>query len=153
MAVSTQESRPILTGIHLVLSDSNLFAVATDSHRLAQRKINLPQPVQQNYDVIIPGKSLTELSRMISDNQSSVELRIAENQVLFVLGNTMFYSRLLEGNYPETNRLIPESEDTTVELNAASFFWQQLIVLLFYLMRVEIMWLNYQLRLLTNKLR
>lgn len=121
LAVSTQESRPILTGIHLVLADSQLTAVATDSHRLAQRKISLPQPVQQNYDIIIPGKSLTELSRMISDNQDAVELRIAENQVLFVLGDTMFYSRLLEGNYPETSRLIPETEDTTIELNAANF--------------------------------
>lgn len=121
LAVSTQESRPILTGIHLVLADNQLFAVATDSHRLAQRKITLPQAVQERYDVIIPGKSLTELSRMITDSQATVELRIAENQVLFVLGNTMFYSRLLEGNYPETSRLIPETEDTTIELNAAGF--------------------------------
>lgn len=121
LAVSTQESRPILTGIHLVLAESQLTAVATDSHRLAQRKIALPQPVKQNYDIIIPGKSLTELSRMISDNQDAVELRIAENQVLFVLGDTMFYSRLLEGNYPETSRLIPETEDTAIQLNAANF--------------------------------
>lgn len=121
IAVSNQESRPILTGVHFVLEGNQLMAVATDSHRLAQRKVQLPDTIGQRYDVIIPGKSLTELSRMISDGSETVELRIAENQVLFILGETWFYSRLLEGNYPETSRLIPESSETTVELNAASF--------------------------------
>ncbi|KRM60663.1 DNA-directed DNA polymerase III subunit beta [Paucilactobacillus vaccinostercus DSM 20634] len=121
IAVSNQESRPILTGVHFVLEGTQLMAVATDSHRLAQRKVQLPEAIAQRYDVIIPGKSLTELSRMISDGSETVELRIAENQVLFILGETWFYSRLLEGNYPETSRLIPESSETTVELNASSF--------------------------------
>lgn len=121
IAVSNQESRPILTGVHFVLEGTQLMAVATDSHRLAQRKVQLPDAIAQRYDVIIPGKSLTELSRMISDGSETVELRIAENQVLFILGETWFYSRLLEGNYPETSRLIPESSETTVELNASSF--------------------------------
>jgi DNA polymerase-3 subunit beta len=121
IAVSNQESRPILTGVHFVLKGTQLMAVATDSHRLAQRKVQLPEAIAQRYDVIIPGKSLTELSRMISDGSETVELRIAENQVLFILGETWFYSRLLEGNYPETSRLIPESSETTVELNASSF--------------------------------
>lgn len=121
ITVSNQESRPILTGVHFVLEGTQLMAVATDSHRLAQRKVQLPEAIAQRYDVIIPGKSLTELSRMISDGSETVELRIAENQVLFILGETWFYSRLLEGNYPETSRLIPESSETTVELNASSF--------------------------------
>lgn len=121
IAVSSQESRPILTGVHFVLEGSQLLTVATDSHRLAQRKVALPETIEQRYDVIIPGKSLTELSRMISDGHETVELRIAENQVLFILGHTWFYSRLLEGNYPETSRLIPESAETTVELSAPSF--------------------------------
>lgn len=121
LAVSTQESRPILTGIHLILSENQLVAVATDSHRLAQRKINLPTAVSQTYNVIIPGKSLQELSRMIDDNRKEIQLRIADNQVLFLLGDTLFYSRLLEGNYPDTTRLIPDTSDTTVELNASVF--------------------------------
>ncbi|MCU4682250.1 DNA polymerase III subunit beta, partial [Lactiplantibacillus paraplantarum] len=71
-----------------------------------------------DYDVIIPGKSLTELSRMIGDNNPDVQMRLSENQVLFVLGNTSFYSRLLEGNYPDTSRLIPKESNTTVEISA-----------------------------------
>lgn len=121
IAVSSQESRPILTGVHFVLEGNHLLSVATDSHRLAQRKVELPDSIEQRYDVIIPGKSLTELSRMIGDSSDPVELRISENQVLFNLGDTWFYSRLLEGNYPETSRLIPDSSETTAELNASAF--------------------------------
>lgn len=118
IAVSNQESRPILTGIHLVLENQELLAVATDSHRLSQRKIQLDIDADIHYDVIIPGKSLVELSRTLGDDVENVEMRIAENQVLFVAGTTSFYSRLLEGNYPETSRLIPTSSSTQVEFNA-----------------------------------
>lgn len=118
IAVSNQESRPILTGIHLVLANQELLAVATDSHRLSQRKIQLDIDADIHYDVIIPGKSLVELSRTVGDDVENVEMRIAENQVLFVAGTTSFYSRLLEGNYPETSRLIPTSSSTQVEFNA-----------------------------------
>jgi len=118
IAVSNQESRPILTGVHFVISGNTLMAVATDSHRLAQRTLELAQPTAQDYDVIIPGKSLVELSRTLADDLDQVELRIAENQVLFIAGNTSFYSRLLEGNYPDTTRLIPTSSATTLEFSA-----------------------------------
>lgn len=121
IAVSKQESRPILAGIHIMLHDGELTAVATDSHRLAQRKVQLPDVENVNYDVIIPGKSMDELSGMISDVDDDVRMQVTENQVLFVFGNTHFYSRLLEGNYPETNQLIPEGADTTVEVDAGSF--------------------------------
>ena len=118
IAVSNQESRPILTGVHFILANGEFLAVATDSHRLSQRRIKLPEANNANYDVIIPGKSLTELSRMIGDNNPDVQMRLSENQVLFVLGNTSFYSRLLEGNYPDTSRLIPKESNTTVEISA-----------------------------------
>ena len=118
IAVSNQESRPILTGVHLVLKDGEMLAVATDSHRLAQRKLTVSVPSDGNYDVIIPGKSLIELSRTLADDVETVEIRIAENQVLFKAGNLAFYSRLLEGNYPDTARLIPTSSSTQIEFNA-----------------------------------
>ncbi|MDT6979426.1 DNA polymerase III subunit beta [Levilactobacillus zymae] len=118
IAVSNQESRPILTGVHFVLNDNQFLAVATDSHRLSQRQIELPTPTNANFDVIIPGKSLTELSRMIGDEDDDVKMQFSENQVLFLLGDTSFYSRLLEGNYPDTSRLIPKTASTTVEIEA-----------------------------------
>lgn len=120
IAVSKQESRPILTGIHVKLADDQLTAVATDSHRLAQRKVALPTG-DHSYDVVIPGNSMTELARMIADVKDDVQVQIAENQVLFQFGNSLFYSRLLEGMYPETSRLIPETADTTIGLDAGQF--------------------------------
>lgn len=118
IAVSNQESRPILTGVHFTLSGDEFTAVATDSHRLSQRKVTLPNPASETHDVIIPGKSLIELSRMIGEEQQDVKMRLAENQVLFMLGDTAFYSRLLEGNYPDTSRLIPSESETTMEISA-----------------------------------
>ncbi|MCR1878897.1 DNA polymerase III subunit beta [Limosilactobacillus reuteri] len=122
IAVSKQESRPILAGVHMTLKNGVLTAVATDSHRLAQRKVvleNIDNGI--DFDVIIPGKSMEELSGMISDVHEDVQMQVTENQVLFIFGNTHFYSRLLEGNYPETSQLIPQTADTTVELEAGTF--------------------------------
>ena len=122
IAVSKQESRPILAGVHMTLKDGILTAVATDSHRLAQRKVvleNIDNGI--DFDVIIPGKSMEELSGMISDVHEDVHMQVTENQVLLIFGNTHFYSRLLEGNYPETSQLIQQTADTTVELEAGTF--------------------------------
>ncbi len=116
IAVSDQESRPILTGVHFVLNNSKLLAVATDSHRLSQRRITLSDN-QAKCDVIIPGSSLVELARMISGNDE-VEMRLSTNQVLFIMGKTSFYSRLLEGNYPDTSQLIPDQSTTQVQFSA-----------------------------------
>ena len=119
IAVSKQESRQILTGIHVTLNNGILTAVATDSHRLAQRKVELPETADRDFDIVLPGASMTELAKMIADEKDGVKMQITENQALFIFGNTHFYSRLLEGNYPETSRLIPESSDTRLEITAS----------------------------------
>lgn len=119
IAVSKQESRPILTGIHVTLNNGILTAVATDSHRLAQRKVELPETADRDFDIVLPGASMTELAKMIVDEKDGIKMQITENQALFIFGNTHFYSRLLEGNYPETSRLIPESSDTRLEITAS----------------------------------
>ncbi|MGX7351989.1 DNA polymerase III, beta subunit [Enterococcus canis] len=113
-AVSQHESRPILTGVHFILNNQELLAVATDSHRLSQRIIPI-ENTAENFDIVIPGKSLTELSRSFMNEEEIVEISIMENQVLFKTENMYFYSRLLEGNYPDTNRLIPTSFNTEIE--------------------------------------
>lgn len=113
-AVSMHESRPILTGVHFVLNSSELLAVATDSHRLSQRVIPVEQAIE-DFNIVIPGKSLLELSKSFKDEEELVEISIMENQVLFKTANMYFYSRLLEGNYPDTNRLIPTSFNTEIE--------------------------------------
>lgn len=120
ISVSNQENRPILTGIHLTLADQQLVAVATDSHRLSRRQLTLQQG-QGEYNFTVPGKSLNELSKLLGDYQGNVAIQISENQVLFILENTYFYSRLLEGNYPETERLIPKNSTTQIEFNSSAF--------------------------------
>ncbi|MGX6970298.1 DNA polymerase III subunit beta [Vagococcus bubulae] len=118
-AVSSQESRPILTGVHMTLNDNDLLAVATDSHRLSQRKMEL-DGVSQTFDVVIPGKSLQELSRSFKDEEELVDISIMDNQILFRTETMNFYSRLLEGNYPDTNRLIPTNFSTEISFNVSS---------------------------------
>ena len=119
-SVSQHESRPILTGVHFVLSNQTLLAVATDSHRLSQRKIPL-ENTNDAFDIVIPGKSLTELSRSLTDEEEVITIRIMDNQVLFETKTMKFYSRLLEGAYPDTNRLIPTNFNTVIEFEGKEF--------------------------------
>lgn len=118
IAVSIHETRPILTGVRLLIQDGKLKAVATDSHRLSQRVIPIEGMEGLSHDLVIPGKSLQELTRLLDDTLEEIEVAIAENQILFKTEDTYFYSRLLEGNYPETDRLIPENSTTNVTLDA-----------------------------------
>ena len=74
-----------------------------------------------DYDIIVPAQSMNELAKMIGELSEDIEIQISENQILFILGNTSFYSRLLEGNYPDTERLIPQSSSTSLEVNAPEF--------------------------------
>ncbi|MCM3638801.1 DNA polymerase III subunit beta [Sporosarcina luteola] len=116
-AVSQQETRPILTGVHWETDDEKLVCVATDSHRLARREIVPEMMPESPFSVVIPGKSLQELNKILEDNSDVVEIVIADQQVLFKSRNVLFYSRLLEGNYPDTSRLIPSEYKTTVQVN------------------------------------
>ncbi|QVK21248.1 DNA polymerase III subunit beta [Mycoplasmatota bacterium] len=104
-ATSVLENRPILTGVLFDINGHKLKAVATDSYRLAQKEIelNISNDIKQ---IVIPHRTLEELSRLLTSNEK-VEMFIAENKVIFKHKNVMFQSRLLEGRFPETNKLIP----------------------------------------------
>ncbi|MCG7335099.1 DNA polymerase III subunit beta [Sporosarcina sp. ACRSM] len=116
-AVSQQETRPILTGVHWEAKDGGLSCVATDSHRLA-RRLTVPEDMpDMPFSIVIPGKSLQELNKILPDNSESVDIVIADQQVLFKTRNVLFYSRLLEGNYPDTSRLIPSEYKTSIVVN------------------------------------
>ena len=116
-AVSASESRPVLTGVNWQVKDKDLVCVATDSHRLARRKVALDNLPTNMTGVAIPGKSLNELSKVLPDDQTSVDIYLNAQQVVFKTNDVVFYSRLLEGNYPDTSRLIPEEYQTTIKLN------------------------------------
>lgn len=118
-AASTQESRPILTGVHFVLSDHQDFkAVATDSHRMSQRKLVL-EKASDNFDVVIPSRSLREFSAVFGDDVETVEVFFSNSQMLFRSEQISFYTRLLEGNYPDTDRLLSNNFETEVVFTTA----------------------------------
>lgn len=117
IAVSKHESRPILTGVNFSIHEGNLKAVATDSHRLSQRIIPVNVPEDLTFQIVIPGNSLLELSKILTDDIEEVNVALAENQILFTTEDTYFYSRLLEGKYPQTDQLIPEESSTQLTLN------------------------------------
>lgn len=119
-AVATSESRPVLTGVKWQVENDELICVATDSHRLARRKVKLENLPADAYSVVIPGKSLNELSKVIGESNSPVEIVITNQQVLFKNEKVLFFSRLLEGNYPETSRLIPQEFNTSVTVDGKS---------------------------------
>lgn len=119
-AASTQESRPILTGVHFVLTEhKNLKTVATDSHRMSQRKIVLEQ-TGDDFNVVIPSRSLREFTTVFTDDIETVEVFFSNNQLLFRSEHISFYTRLLEGTYPDTDRLIPTEFKTTVTFDATN---------------------------------
>lgn len=119
-AASLQESRPILTGVHLVLSQHNHFkAVATDSHRMSQRQLVL-EKATDNFDVVIPSKSLKEFVSVFSDDVKTVEVFFSSSQMLFRSEHISFYTRLLEGTYPDTDRLLTNQFETEVTFNTAN---------------------------------
>lgn len=113
-AVSTMETRPILTGVNVKLDNKKLEFTATDSHRLALRTINIEDTEIDSMNVVIPGKSLQELSKILDDTDDEINVSLMNNQILFSTENLFFLSRLLNGNYPETSRLIPDHSETTL---------------------------------------
>lgn len=121
IAASTSENRPILTGIHLHISNGELTATATDSHRMSKRIVQLPNISKEvTYDCVIPARSLNELSKIISDD-AHLTMVLSDNKVLFISENLYFYSRLLEGNYPDVSRLLSQQMTTHLTLNANEF--------------------------------
>ena len=121
-AVSTSETRPVLTGVNWLIQDNELICTATDSHRLAVRKLKLEDEDIDNKNVIIPGKALAELNKIVSDSEDDINIFFASNQVLFKVGHINFISRLLEGHYPDTSRLFPENYETKIEMSNSDFY-------------------------------
>jgi len=116
-AVSSMETRPILTGVNMTVTDNKLHFIATDSHRLAKREVEVKDTQAILDNIVVPGKSLTELNKILDDDEETVEVSVANNQILFQTKYLKFLSRLLDGKYPETSRLIPTDNKTVIKAN------------------------------------
>ncbi len=118
LAASTSEQTPVLTGVLWNLSEGELKFVATDRHRLASRTTKVDSPPSYMFNnIVIAAKTLNELSRLIPDNQTPVDIVVADNQVLFKVENILFYTRILDGTYPDTSKIIPQQFETELVLN------------------------------------
>ncbi|MFB7138452.1 DNA polymerase III subunit beta [Gottfriedia sp. NPDC056225] len=123
-AVSTSETRPILTGVNWKIENDELTCIATDSHRLALRQAKIDGGlISSNFkaSVVIPGKSLNEFSKILDDSSEKVEIVLTEHQALFKTKHILFFTRLLEGNYPDTSKLIPSESKTELTVMTKEF--------------------------------
>ena len=123
-AAANSETRVELSGVLFSFSGSDLVLAATDSYRLAEKKIKLEKEngADGEKKFIVPVKTLHEVIRILSsakDEAESIELHFSENQVLFVYGDTEIISRLIEGNYPDYRQIIPTAAKTTALIESS----------------------------------
>lgn len=120
-AASAIENRPILTGVNIRVDGGKLTAIATDSFRLSQKLIDLPANFEK-MNVVIPARSLDELYKILELNLDEILIHLDHKSILFEYGNVLFQSRLLDGNFPETSRLIPVEFPIVIKFNKNDLF-------------------------------
>lgn len=115
-AVSVDENRPILTGSLFEYKSGSLTIVSIDGYRLALRRL-LQDSQVQDCNMVIPGKTLNEISKIIQPVDDELTIYATENQILFDMGNCTMVSRLLEGEYLNYSGIIPKEHETMVTVN------------------------------------
>jgi len=119
-AISRDESRYVLNGIYTVLNSKEITAVTTDGRRLAKSYHSGMNFKDCKIDFILPTKAVTELTKLI-DDEGQLKVYPKGNQVCFEIGNTTLITKLIEGNFPEYQAVIPESLEQKIILNKDKF--------------------------------
>jgi DNA polymerase-3 subunit beta len=124
-AISTEETRYYLNGIYLHAADSDgtkvLRAVATDGHRLARFEEPLPEGAAGIPGVIVPRKTVVELRKLAEETQDAIEVHLSDTKIRFDLGSVHLTSKLIDGTFPEYDRVIPRGNDKVLEVNKKAF--------------------------------
>lgn len=118
-ATSQDETRPSLTGVLLEIKDGTISFVALDGYRLTLRKLPLKSDLDTK--IIILGRSLNELNRILEDTEDDLKISLSPGQVIFNLGDTIVYSRLLEGQFFNYKDIIRDEHKTKVIVNKRNF--------------------------------
>lgn len=118
LAASSDDARPVLTGIYFHSDGGEVIAAATDSYRLAERVVGKSK---QPINFLVPASALNDLLRIIGDEGKEVSLTHDDQQVLFQTGDVTLVARLIEGNYPDYKKLIPTKFTNTARLARADF--------------------------------
>lgn len=113
IAASSDEARPVLTGVYWNTVDNNLYLAATDSYRLAEKVL---MKTVHEISLLIPASALQDLLRIINDFEEEVVIFHDDQQVLFKVGDVELVTRLIEGNYPDYKKLIPKSFSSSAVL-------------------------------------
>lgn len=117
VAASSDEARPVLTGVYLHAGDGKLFMAATDSYRLAEKEL---MAYKDPVNLLVPVSAMQDLLRIVGDTEASdVSVTSDGQQVLFKVGDVELVARLIEGKYPDYRKLIPASFATTAALKRA----------------------------------
>jgi DNA polymerase-3 subunit beta len=124
-AISTEETRFYLNGIYVhAVKDSkaqHMRAVATDGHRLARYELDLPDGAKDIPGVIIPRKTVAELRRLLEDAEGAIEIGLSDTKVQFTFNGVELTSKLIDGSFPDYQRVIPTSNDKVLTLDAKDF--------------------------------
>jgi DNA polymerase-3 subunit beta len=115
-AASSDDARPVLTGLYLHTTNGKLYAVATDSYRLAEKMIGKEE---KEVSLLLPASSLQDVLRVMRDDTTTVSVNYDEQQARFSVGSVELVTRLIEGNYPDYRKLLPSEYATTATLNRA----------------------------------
>ena len=121
-ASSNEESKPVLTGINFNIVGDILECNSTDSYRLARKVIKLDNVSEENYNIVIPSHNILEFTKILGDDEDIIELHIFNNKILFKTGNLKFESRLINGTYPNTSNLLPDTSFLVVSTNLNDFY-------------------------------
>jgi DNA polymerase-3 subunit beta len=120
-AISSEETRYYLMGIFLHVADDALKAAATDGHRLARVTVAKPDGADGMPDIIIPKKCVAELRKLLDEVEGTVEVSLSGTKVRFVLGHAVLTSKLIDGTFPDYNRVIPTANDKLLKLDPKTF--------------------------------
>ncbi len=122
-AAATDDTRPVLAGVLLKLQGNTVTLAATDGFRLAVKTIELPEPARVAQEVIVPARALIELARILGDAENPVEISITASggQILFHTDATDLVSRLIDGKFPDYQRIIPKQYNTRAVLDRNTF--------------------------------
>ena len=124
-AISTEETRYYLNGIYLHKAESDgtalLRAVATDGHRLASVEVPLPAGAEEVPGVIVPRKAVAELRKLIDESGDEVAVSMSESKILFAFDDAVLTSKLIDGTFPDYQRVIPAGNDKVMEVECKSF--------------------------------
>ena len=120
-AISSEETRYYLMGIFFHIIDDQLRAAATDGHRLARITVGKPDGADGMPDVIVPRKCVQELYRLLEELEGTVDISMSPTKIRFGLGSAILTSKLIDGTFPDYNRVIPTGNDKLLKLDPKSF--------------------------------